>query len=124
MARKHETAGIILASAILVGFLLGTGCSTLPPDDAFEIGMSRDEVVSRFGEPHRRTSIRKTEAPIWGAIETFWDTVPVGSLIEIWAYPAQGGTVELYFVDGSDTVQGTGFAPEGAVFEAAPKNSG
>lgn len=120
MASKEETAGVPLARAILAGFLLYAGCSAPPPGDAFETGMSRDEVVARFGEPRRQTAIRKTEAPIWGAIESFWDTAPMGSLIEIWEYPAQGGTVELYFVDGSDTVRGTGFAPEGAVFEAAP----
>ena len=42
----------------------------------------------------------------------------MGSTVEIWAYRVQGGTVELYFVDGSAGVQGMGFAPVGAVFEA------
>ncbi len=112
-----------VASTILAGILLCAGCSAPPRSDAFEIGMSRDEVVARFGEPRQRASLRKTEEPIWGAIETFWTTVPAGSLIEIWHYPVQDGTIELYFVDRSDTVRGMGFAPEGAVFEATPADS-
>jgi hypothetical protein len=55
---------------------------------------------------------------------------PNGSEVEIWYYStrveqagddgsvAADGTTEVYFVDGSDTVQGIGFAPEGAVFES------
>jgi len=42
----------------------------------------------------------------------------MGSSVEIWAYRVQGGSVELYFVDESARVQGVGFAPLGAVFEA------
>ena len=35
-------------------------------------------------------------------------------------YRVEGGTVELYFVDGSQEVRGTGFASEGALFESEP----
>ena len=42
----------------------------------------------------------------------------MGSSVEVWVYRVEGGSVELYFIDASERVQGTGFAPEGAVFEA------
>lgn len=78
--------------------------------------MSRRQLVAEFGEPPDRQSLVKSSPHIFGPIETFWSSVPAGARVEIWSYPATGGTVELYFVDGSPEVRGTGFAPEGAVF--------
>jgi hypothetical protein len=82
--------------------------------------MTRGEVAESFGSPARKQSYLKTEGPMWGPIEDFWAKVPAGSSVEVWAYPAVGGTLELYFVDESERVVGMGFAPEGAVFEAEP----
>lgn len=96
----------------------------------FALGMPRAEIVERFGEPNRKQILRKADEHIWGAIETFWAQVPLGGEVEIWHYDTQvevvgadgstspEGTTELYFVDGSDTVSGIGFAPRGAVFES------
>jgi hypothetical protein len=103
-------------------------CYSAPDHADFSIGMSRPEVVERFGEPDHTQTLRKTDASIWGAIESFWAEVPMGSEVEVWSYStrmeAAGGdgsaTTELYFVDGSYTVQGIGFAPRGAVFESDP----
>lgn len=110
----------VLCAAGFAVFFLPLACTTPSGEAAFEVGMSREAVVERFGAPQRHTSIRKTDEPIWGAIEDFWETVPVGSLIEIWYYAVEGGTVELYFVDGAEAVGGKAFAPEGAVYEAEP----
>jgi hypothetical protein len=78
--------------------------------------MSRQEVLAAFGEPRRRDVLVKSGTPVFGPIETFWSTVSPGARVEIWSYPATGGTVELYFVDDSSEVEGTGFAAEGAVY--------
>lgn len=78
--------------------------------------MSRQQVVAAFGEPHRRESLVKSAQSVWGPIETFWSSVPLGARVEIWSYPVSGGTVELYFVDDSSKVKGMGFAAEGAVY--------
>jgi len=105
-------------------------CIRAPDHAEFAIGMTRAEVIDRFGEPERKQVIRKAAEPIWGAIETFWSEVPLGSEVEIWSYstrirdtndggsPSSDGVTELYFVDGSGTVNGIGFAPRGVVFEA------
>ncbi len=105
-------------------------CYSPPHHAEFAVGMTRAEVIGRFGEPERKDTLRKTDESIWGAIESFWSEVPMGSEVEIWFYStpvevadgaesgAAEGTTELYFVDGSDTVSGIGFAPRGAVFES------
>lgn len=98
--------------------VLGLACSNTPKPSDFHVGATRKEVLETFGVPSREQSFVKTGEAIWGPIEEFWSQVPLNSTVEIWAYRVQGGTVELYFVDGSERVQGTGFAPEGAVFEA------
>ena len=104
-------------------------CYSPPHHAEFTVGMTRADVIERFGEPERKQMIRRTREPTWGAIETFWNEVPLGSVVEIWSYstlirdtsddgpPSSDGVTELYFVDGSDTVNGIGVAPRGAVFE-------
>jgi hypothetical protein len=59
---------------------------------------------------------------IWGAIETFWPSVPTGSSVEVCSYPSQhssmgSGHTELYYIDGSAVVNGVGFSPHGVVYE-------
>lgn len=78
----------------------------------------RDRRSTLFGEPLRRQAFDKRGGDVLGPIEAFWPAVPAGSTVEVWVYRVEGGAVELYFVDGSARVQGRGFAPEGAVFEA------
>jgi hypothetical protein len=91
-------------------------CGAAPDLADFRVGMDRASVRAEFGAPSQVQEIVKTEEAIFGPIEEFWDSVDPGSTVEIWHYGVQGGTVELYFVDGSDAVQGVGFAPEGAVY--------
>ncbi len=70
--------------------------------------------------PGTTRAITKTGDAIWGPIENFWPRVARGSVVEVWAYRVEGGTVELYFVDGSQEVRGTDFATEVALFESEP----
>lgn len=91
-------------------------CGTGPQAADFQVGMSRQAVVAAFGEPDQRQTMVKSGPHIFGPIETFWTSVPAGATVEIWSYEVSGGSVELYFVNGSDEIQGTGFAPEGAIY--------
>jgi hypothetical protein len=106
-------------------------CDTPPRHADFEVGMSRQLVRERFGEPLRSQVMHKRDDAIWGPIEDFWSEVPLGATVEIWTYRTshetvagsdrlEPGTTELYFVDGALEVSGMGFAPEGAVYEAGP----
>lgn len=104
-------------------------CDGHPKHESFAVGMTRSGVVERFGEPARTSQLRKQDERIWGAIETFWSGVPLGSAVEIWSYrttaaEAAGsdrrieGSTELYFVDRSEAAAGLGFAPDGVVYES------
>ena len=109
-----------------------TACGSRPPQHSeFTIGMSRSEILEKFGDPQRRQSLTKSGEAIWGAIEEFWPHVPQGARVEIWGYESrmvlkdgasefdQLGQTELYFVNDSDTVSGIGFHIKGAVYEAS-----
>ena len=88
-----------------------------PEASAFRVGAARSEILTTFGKPAREASYLKSDDSIWGAIEEFWSRVPLGSTVEVWSYPVRGGTIELYFIDGSNEIQGIGFAPTGAIYE-------
>ncbi len=102
---------------VVITLALVLGCATLPDAAQFQSSQSRVQLLERFGPPAHRKSFHKTGEGIWGPIENFWPKVPLGSTVEIWTYPVRGGTVELYFVDGSERAQGAEFSPEGAVYE-------
>jgi hypothetical protein len=102
---------------VLISLALVLGCAPLPDAAQFQPGLSRAQLLDRFGPPAHRKSFHKTGEGIWGPIENFWPSVPRGRTVEIWTYPVHGGSVELYFVDGSERVQGAEFSPEGAVYE-------
>jgi hypothetical protein len=112
--RRLPLRRVPLAVVLLAGF----ACADTPAAGDFRVGATRAEVLEDFGPPSGEQSLRKTGDAIWGPIESFWSEVPPGSTVEVWSYPVEGGSVELYFVDGSERVRGMGFAPEGAVFEA------
>ena len=88
-------------------------CSDLPGPSDFRVGATREEILDSFGAPARKQTIVKRDDAIWGAIEDFWTRVPLNSTVEIWTYRVEGGSIELYFVDESDKVQGKEFAPDG-----------
>ena len=115
---------LVLTSVVLVA--CGSG---VPQHSEFSVGMSRSEILSRFGEPRRTQSLTKSGDEIWGAIEEFWPQIRRGAIVEIWAYDSriqlidaereidQQGQTELYFVEDSETVTGIGFHVSGAVYE-------
>jgi len=101
-----------------VAIFLGLACSNPPSPSDFHVGATREEILESFGEPLRKQPFFKTGDAIWGPIEEFWPQVPLNSTVHVWSYRVEGGIVELYFINESETVQSTGFAPAGAVFEA------
>ncbi len=106
-----------LLGLALVGVLsLTLSCARLPEANEFHVGLTRTQLLDRYGQPAQTQRFHKTGDNIFGPIEEFWPKIPRGSMVEIWAYRVTNGTVELYFIDGAQQVQGTGFAPTGAVF--------
>lgn len=115
-ARVGQRRLPILAVPLAAVLLCPSACSRTAETSDFRPGMARSRIVQQFGPPADTQTLHKSSQAIWGPIEDFWSRVPPGSTVEVWSYPVPGGRVELYFVDGSERVQGTGFAPEGAVF--------
>jgi hypothetical protein len=110
-------------TAVCITLLLGCAETTrIPAHSDFKIGASREQVLREYGEPRQITEFHKTGNQIWGAIETFWLKVPMGSSVEVWSYPSQQsighGDTELYFIDDSAMVNGVGFSPKGVIYES------
>ncbi len=99
---------------LAVSFVLA--CSNSPRPGDFQVGATRQHVLESFGVPSLRQTYSKQDDAIWGPIEDFWARVPLNSSVEVSSYQVKGGTLELYFVDESERVQGKGFAPEGVVY--------
>ncbi len=115
--------GIVLFALAFVGC---TVTEDRPHQSDFRVGMPRSEILGRFGPPDHKQTLRKTFAGIFGPVEEFWPRVRSGAKVEIWSYRSTrrtegssevtSGATELYFVDDKQTVDGIGFAPEGAVY--------
>jgi len=108
---------IFAQGSAAVVLLAATLACTSPPDETeFKVGMTRSELIEQFGEPAAKQSAVKTSLHMFGPIETFWSALPDQTQVEIWSYSAEGGSVELYFLNGADVASGRGFAPTGVVY--------
>jgi len=117
-----------LIFSILIVFTASCA-DTTPLHTDFHIGTSREEITSRYGAPTRIQTFTKQGQAIWGPIEDYWNQVPQGSSVEVWAYRSkinlegadesyvQTGETELYFVDSSSTINAVGFHFDGTVYE-------
>lgn len=119
-----------ISCLILLTILLSASCSDLVPDHGqFAAGMTRDEVLKKFGKPLSTHYMTKSGKGVMGAIEDYWHKIPDGAKVEIWIYHTvnmmespegnhrQDGQTELYFINDSDRVNEIGFSIEGAIYE-------
>lgn len=109
---------MIINRAVILGILCIlslSACTSQPSISDFEAGDSKQELVTKFGEPIEIRTIVKS-GHINGPIETLWYQLEDGTEIEIWHYAVIEGTAELYFVNGSDQVTGVGLLDKDAVY--------
>ena len=108
----------IVPSILVLSVLTVTiaSCVSLPSAVDFEIGVSKSELLAEYGSPSTIRHIVKERGAVFGPIETFWSGLSDGDRVEIWSYGVEGGSVELYFLNETNRVDGTGFAAEGAVY--------
>ena len=113
----------IPASLILVLFFVAAAygqTAKLPLHSDFAIGMSQEYIRSHFGEPIQVSAFHKKNESIWGPIESYWSTLPLGSTVVMWSYESENqgvkGRTELYFLNGEVKVSGIGFSPKGVVY--------
>jgi hypothetical protein len=69
-----------------------TTCSSEPQADEFTVGMSKSTVLERFGEPTRNERLVKRTEIIFGPIESFWASIKIGDMVEIWNYKSPGAS--------------------------------
>jgi hypothetical protein len=113
-----------LTSLLLVAIHL-SGCdagTVVPSVSEFRVGLNQSRLLAQFGEPVQKSTFHKEDEGIWGEIETYWSTLPIGSTVDVWAYESRNqdgkGRTELYFLDGSTEVSEIGFSPKGVVYES------
>jgi len=99
----------------VLGILIISACASQPSLSDFQVGESKEDLMTAFGEPARIITMVKS-GHINGPIETLWYKSEDGTEIEVWSYDVIGGVVELYFVGGSDQVTEIGFLDRDAVY--------
>lgn len=82
-----------------------------------EVGLTKDEIIKILNEPYEKNTFIKTNRPIWGPEEEFWDKIPGGTKLEVWKYKSKRGHLNLYFLDNDDRLSYKAFAPAGIVYE-------
>jgi hypothetical protein len=85
-----------------------------PPQVA--IGTSKADVLEALGQPDSRETIVKQQEYIWGPPEAWWHTLEMGDSVEIWSYLFPQGTLQLYFLRGSKTVDYQAFLDKDVVY--------
>jgi hypothetical protein len=80
------------------------------------VGTSKVDVLERLGQPDKRETTFKQQEAIWGPPEEWWHTLEIGDSMEIWSYLSPEGTLQLYFLRGSETVDYEAFIEQGIVY--------
>lgn len=123
--------GQLSCCLVFVTILVVSCAEPIPNHSQFSVGMTRDEVLEKFGKPERSQVMTKSGEAIWGPIEEYWAEIPLGAKVEIWGFKSeitmeapegnykQDGQTELYFVSDSDKINGLGFYIKGAVYEGS-----
>lgn len=85
-----------------------------PPQVA--VGTSKADVLESLGQPDGREIIVKRQESIWGPPEEWWHTLKIGDSVEIWSYLFRQGSLQLYFLRGSETVGYEAFIDKDIVY--------
>ena len=109
--------GIRIALAALMS--LGPGVGAEDRFGRVEIGQTREEIQRLLGRPSERRLERKTSEIIWGAEESIWSDIPLGTELEIWRYDDRNGRLTLYFVGQDGRLTYKVYSPAGVVYESS-----
>jgi hypothetical protein len=109
-----------IVTAIIVLSLAACQATESPPltekIPRVEVGTSKTEVIAQLGEPDRQETIIKQTEAIFGPPEEWWHTLAMGDRVEIWSYERPQGTLQLYFLRDSETVDYEAFIDKGVVY--------
>ncbi|MBI4698105.1 MAG: hypothetical protein HY758_04155 [Nitrospirae bacterium] len=85
-------------------------------EDKIKQGQSKQATIELLGEPVLKTTFIKRNKNIWGPEEEFWDKIPLETKLEVWKYEFSDGNLNLYFVNGEESLGYKAFAPKGVVY--------
>lgn len=86
--------------------------------DRVQTGQTKEQIRKKLGEPHEIKLLMKQSGPIWGPEEEFWHKIPERTKLEVWRYKNPQGQLNLYFMDGGNTLAYKAYAPKGVVYES------
>lgn len=102
---------------LTIAFLMMQGCTNHTGHKVkIEAGQSKKEIRKIIGAPSEIENKIKQNEAIWGAEEEFWDKIAMGARLEVWTYEYPDGTLNLYFINGSDKLAFKAFTPKGVVY--------
>ena len=106
----------MLACILLLG-----GCNTessvkTDASTRIRIGMTKEQVVEKLGQPTAKQHFVKSDQPVWGVIESWLADLENGDKVEIWDYKRSKGTFSVYFLDSSNEVWHTSFVGKNVRF--------
>ena len=106
-----------VVSICIVSFSIAVDLKTFKQvNTKIEAGQSKQTIQELLGPPGKITNTTKHNKYIWGPEERFWDEIPMGAKLEVWSYTFSDGSLNLYFVDGSEKLNYLAFAPKGVVY--------
>ena len=123
----NKKMAVELTGIVAVAALLATGCGELSRklspenevsvdnDRRVKIGMTRAQVVAHLGAASK-TNWFVSGQPYFGTHFADEASQPKGAKIEIWNYPDQHGTHEIWFLKNSNAVWHTSFCGKNVVF--------
>lgn len=79
-------------------------------------GQSKEQIIELLGEPVEKKNIVKHNRFIWGPEEGLWDSIPIGTRLEVWKYKMSDGNLNLYFISEGKHLSFKVFAPKGVVY--------
>ena len=112
---------IILRTILLFLILINLFASCSQKKDISTLikrGQTREQIKKILGEPEEIKSFKKASDIIWGPEEAFWNEIPSGAVHEVWRYKDSGGRLNLYFIDGNDSLSFQAYVPNGVVYES------
>lgn len=83
------------------------------------VGQTKEEIKQILSDPYEKKAFVKSNRPIWGPEEEFWDKIPEGTHVEVWRYKSEKGHLNLYFLGNDNHLAYKAFAPSGIVYEPA-----
>jgi hypothetical protein len=115
---RWTIAGIIFSIIAVLLVACGSTAAPIQTDEPSQVavGTSKVEILEKLGHPDEREIIVKQQESIWGPPEEWWHTLDLGDRVEIWSYLFPQGTLQLYFVRGSETVDHKAFIDKDIVY--------